>query len=91
MHKSQKKSKAITQYAGWAKRKAAAGYAGVSQRTFSDRLKSGDLRYIRLPSGTILTRYEWINRFLGSFEVETGAAKAQIDNVVDGVIDSFCK
>ena len=88
MSKSQIKSKAATQYLGWAKRKAGAKYAGIGERTFQDWLKAG-LRYVRLPTGTILTKYRWIDEYLEGFEVETGAVKNQIDNIVDGVLSDF--
>jgi len=69
MSKEQTTIKAVTQFHGWAKRKQAAKYAGIGERTFKDWLKAG-LRYVRLPSGTILTKYQWIDEFLESYEID---------------------
>lgn len=51
---------------GWGKIKAAAKYAGISERTMRDWLKDG-LQHSRLPSGTVLIKYEWLDAYLGSF------------------------
>jgi hypothetical protein len=68
------------QYSGWAKKKLAADYAGVGLRTFHNWLKDG-LRYVRLPSGTILTKYSWIDEFLGQYEVD--------ENVIEQVVEEL--
>ena len=52
---------------GWAKIKGAAAYAGVSERTLRKWLKNG-LRHARLPSGTVLIKYSWIDEYLEGFE-----------------------
>jgi len=70
---------------GWTKVKQGAEYAGVSERTFRPWLKDG-LRHIRLRSGTVLTKYEWIDEFLGSFEVMDKESE-RIDEIVTGVLD----
>ena len=62
---------------GWCKIRVAAGYAGISDRTLEDWLKQG-LKYVRLPTGTRLLKYEWIDEYLESF-VE---AENQVDTVV---------
>jgi len=72
---------------GWVKSSAGARYAGTSERTFRKWLKSG-LRYARLPSGTILIKYKWIDDFLESFEVED-VDKQQINKVVYEVMDGM--
>ena len=51
---------------GWGKIKAAASYAGVSERTVEDWLKQG-LKCSHLPSGLRLIKYEWVDEFLGGF------------------------
>lgn len=51
---------------GWAKIKMAAAYAGISERTMRTLLKEG-LKHSRLPSGTILLKYEWIDAYFESF------------------------
>lgn len=67
---------------GWAKIKTGAKYSGVSVRTFRKWLKAG-LRHSRLPSGTILTKPEWMDEYLEGFEV--------VENEVDKITESICK
>lgn len=64
--------------AGWLKVKPAAEYAGVSERTFRDWLKSG-LKHARLPSGTILVTEGFIDDFLDRFVTDF----QQTDQVVN--------
>lgn len=63
---------------GWAKVKTAAGYAGVSPRTFRKWLKDG-LRYVKAPSGAILIKLEWIDEYLENFEIKNSN---QVDQIV---------
>lgn len=63
---------------GWFKVKAAAKFAGVSERTFRDLLKQG-LKHSRLPSGTILVKADYINQFLESYIVN--------ENLVDDLVN----
>jgi excisionase family DNA binding protein len=51
---------------GWAKVRAAARYAGVSERTLREWLQDG-LRHARLPSGRILIRLASIDEYLDRF------------------------
>ncbi len=69
---------------GWTKIKTGAEYAGVSERTFRDWLKQG-LKHIRLPSGTILIRYSWIDEFLEKFLIDNKLPN--IDKIVEEIID----
>jgi len=71
---------------GYGKVKEAARYAGVSPRTLRKFLKQG-LRHVRLATGTILIRYDWIDEFLGEFEVETG--QDHVDKLVEEVTREF--
>jgi len=71
---------------GYGKVKEAARYAGVSPRTLRKFLKQG-LRHVRLPTGTILIRYGWIDEFLGRFEVEDG--QDHVDKLVEEVTREF--
>jgi excisionase family DNA binding protein len=48
---------------GWAKVKAAARYAGVSERTFREWLQRG-LKHARLPSGHILISFNAVDEYL---------------------------
>ena len=66
---------------GWGKVKSAAKYAGISERTFRDLLKMG-LKHCRLPSGTILVRYQDIDIYFESFLYE----KNEIDRITDEVL-----
>jgi hypothetical protein len=54
---------------GWLKVKDAAKYAGVSERTFRDWLKFG-LKHSKLPSGTILTKPAYIDKYIEHFDVD---------------------
>lgn len=62
---------------GWAKIKKAAEYSGISERTMRDWLKDG-LKHSRLPSGTILIKYEWLDAYLEAF----AAKEDQVDMIV---------
>ena len=70
------------------KRKPARKYGGdVSENTWRDFMKNG-LRHIRLPSGTLLFRSDWIDNFLMQFEVNKTDAKKEIDRIVDEMTSS---
>lgn len=66
---------------GWGKVKAVAKYAGVSERTVRTWTREG-LRHVRLPSGTILIRREWIDEFLGACEVQENRVEAIVEEVL---------
>ena len=72
---------------GWAKVKEAAKYAGVSPRTLEDWLKDGLLRYIKMPSGMRLVKYQWIDEALEHFEVNP--KENSLDRIVDDVLKKF--
>ena len=63
---------------GWSKIKSAAKYAGISERTMRDWLKDG-LKHSRLPSGTVLIKYAWVDEYLEGFE----AKEDQVDKIVN--------
>jgi len=67
---------------GWCKIKTAAAYAGVSERTLENWLKQG-LKFTRLPTGTRLIKYEWIDIFLEGY--------ADSGNDVDKVVEEVMK
>ena len=69
---------------GYTKVKSAARYAGVSERTFRDWLKSG-LPHIKLPTGTILVAFQDIDEWLGKHRV----SRNRLDEVVDDVMRSL--
>jgi hypothetical protein len=69
---------------GWGNVKAVAAYAGVSERTVEDWLKNG-LRYTQLPSGYRLIKFDWIDEYLETFATNAGAAKKNLDHIVDEV------
>jgi len=64
----------------WGKIPAAAAHAGVSPRTFREWLKMG-LSHSRLPTGTILVRYEDIDAYLKRFNV-TQKDETMVDEIV---------
>jgi len=54
---------------GYCKAQEGRQYAGkVSMRQFRTWFKNG-LRYVQLPNGRILTKFEWIDDYLKRFEV----------------------
>ena len=70
---------------GWGKVRAAAAYAGVSERTLEDWLKGG-LRYAQLPSGLRLIKFEWVDEFLQTFAKTSQEVKKNLDKVADEII-----
>jgi predicted site-specific integrase-resolvase len=65
---------------GWCKIKKAAAYADVSDRTLEDWLKQG-LKCSRLPTGTRLIKYEWIDEYLQGY--------ANSENKVDEMVEEI--
>ena len=63
---------------GWAKIKSAAEYAGIKERTMRGWLKDG-LKHARLPSGTVLIKYEWVDAYLELF----AAKEDQVNQIVN--------
>jgi hypothetical protein len=60
---------------GWCNSQEGRRHGGrVSLRQFRTWFKNG-LRYVQLPNGRILTKYEWIDSYLGQFEVKDDTAK----------------
>jgi len=74
----------VTVTPGWGKVKAAAKYAGISERSLRGWLKSS-LRHVRLPSGTILVSFAAIDDFLARFEV----TQNQVDDIVNEVVNEL--
>lgn len=52
---------------GWVKIKPAAQYGGVDEGTLRRNWLKNGLKHARLPSGTILIKYRWIDDYLESF------------------------
>ena len=73
----------ISNQSAWLKPKAGAVYAGVGEKTFRGWMKAG-LRFVRLPSGSILTKRDWIDDFLCSFEPTSKPSK--VDQIVSDVL-----
>ena len=57
---------------GWCKPSKGAPYSDVSLKVFRGFLKNG-LRYVKLPNGRILTKYQWIDEYLEQFGVKDEA------------------
>lgn len=70
--------------AEWLKVKEGAQYSHVSERTFRPWLKDG-LRHVRLPSGTILLKTEWVDQYLESFAVK----EDRVDQIVNETMKDF--
>ena len=81
------KGSAIVAMKGWIKIKGAAAYSGVSVRTAEGWLKQG-LRFIQLPTGLRLTKYEWIDEFLERYSQDPAN---QIDEMVEQVLADIQK
>lgn len=71
---------------GWCKIKIAAAYAGVSERTLEDWLKNG-LKFVRLPTGTRLIKYDWIDEYLESY----ADSKNHVDEMVEEIMTEMFK
>jgi len=69
---------------GYAKIKTAARYAGVSERTFRDYLKSG-LPHFRLSTGTILIAYRDIDAWLQQFRVDDSRIDSIVNELTEGL------
>jgi excisionase family DNA binding protein len=69
---------------GWSKIKSAAKYAGISERTMRNWLKDG-LKHSRLPSGTVLIKYAWVDEYLEAF----AAKEDQVDKIVNETMRDF--
>ena len=65
----------------WGKVKSSAQYAGVSERTLRNWLNAG-LRHVRLKTGTILIKHDWVDEYLESYEV--------VGNEVDKITEEIC-
>ena len=69
---------------GFTKVGQAARYAGVSERTFRDYLKSG-LPHYRLFSGTILVAYKDIDAWIEQYRVDGSKLNAIVNEVTEGL------
>lgn len=69
---------------GWCKIKKAAGYADVSDRTLEDWLKQG-LKFVRLPTGTRLIKYQWIDEFLEGFANSENHVDKMVEEIMSGI------
>ena len=72
---------------GYMKIKAAAEYIGLSERTVRSLLKTGELTYFRLRSGTILVGFRDVDSWLEKYRVEDG--QDRIDKLVEEVTRDF--
>ena len=70
---------------GWAKVKDAAEYAGLGERTFRGLLKKG-MRHSRLPSGTILVRFDAIDEFISQYE-RSNESDEFVEKVLGEILD----
>lgn len=72
---------------GWRKVPNAADYVDLSSRIMRDLIKKGEIRYAKLPSGTILIKMEWLDQYLESREVRQSA----MDHIIEDVMKHFEK
>jgi hypothetical protein len=69
---------------GWGNVRKAAAYAGVSQRSFRNWLRSG-LNHARLPSGHILVKFSAVDDYLKKFIVRDDVIDSIVNDVFDGI------
>jgi predicted site-specific integrase-resolvase len=69
---------------GWCKIKKAAAYADVSDRTLEDWLKQG-LKFVRLPTGTRLIKYEWIDEYLQGYVYSENNIDEMVEEIMSKV------
>ena len=72
----------------WLKVDSAAKYADVSARTFRKWLAPGGLRHVRMPSGTILVKVSWIDKYLEGFIQK--ASSEDVDQIVAQTVNELC-
>lgn len=73
----------------WGKVPAVARYTGLSTRTIRNLIRSGEIRYSRLSSGTILIRLSWIDEYLENREVKDTVS--QMDSIIGDILANFEK
>lgn len=72
----------VKYYAGWMRIEDAAEYAGVGVGQIREWMKDG-LRYSQRKK-TIVIKPEWIDQFLGRFEVQATDIDRMVDEVCGG-------
>lgn len=70
---------------GWAKIKKAAQYGGTSERTYRGVWLKDGLKHVRLPGGTILTKYEWIDQYLEKYAVNNNEVNTIVEDALKGL------
>jgi len=69
---------------GWCKVKIAAVYAGVSARTIEKWINDG-LKISRLPTGTRLIKYQWIDEYLESFVDSHNKVDEMVNEIMEAI------
>jgi excisionase family DNA binding protein len=67
----------------WGKIRDVAKYTGLRERTIRKWLKAG-LRHSRIPGGCVLVKFQDVDEFLKSYEVQEN----EIDRIVDEVMNN---
>jgi excisionase family DNA binding protein len=73
----------------WGKVPTIARYAGLSPRTVRNLIRSGEIRYARLSTGTIMIKISWIDEYLEAKEIRD--TKNETDKIIDDVLAHFTK
>lgn len=84
--KKQKK-KAHENIKEWGKVPTIAQYADLSPRTIRNLIKTGEIRYSKLSTGTILIKLDWVDEYLESKAIKEN----QLDIIVKDVLSDFKK
>lgn len=82
--KKQKK-KAHENIKEWGKVPTIAHYADLSPRTIRNLIKAGEIRYTKLPTGTILIKLAWIDEYLESKAITDN----QLDLITKDILSDF--
>ena len=71
----------------WFSLKLAAIYTNSSVKTVSRWIKSGRIKYTKLPSGTIKIRRTYLNDFMEKYTVETDDLEKTVEALLKGMIE----
>jgi len=71
----------------WLSLKLAAIYTNSSVKTVSRWIKSGEIKYTKLPSGTIKIRRAYLNDYMEKYTVEPVDLDMTVKELLNGIIE----